>query len=214
MRQIHREGVVRSGALERAPPTTWHMHTHTICMPDRGDHSEIVTNILFNDSYWIGTLFEKIWNNDINGNAISRACRGYSYDRSAGKWKYVHKQIFAKGLFSSHCPMSTHGAGRLGETGAGTREPCLVQLGRAEQRSSSETLFAEECDARSPLRRDAVTLDAETRDAGITPPLSRMDGQHYQCACWELGTTWILYCWQNEKFQKSFSFIVPDSFTC
>ena len=63
-------------------------------------------------------------------------------------------------------------------------------------------------------RRDAVTLDAETRDAGITPPLSRMDGQHYQCACWELGTTWILYCWQNEKFQKSFSFIVPDSFTC
>ena len=101
----------------------------------------------------------------------------------------LHKQIFAKGLFSSHCPMSTHGAGRLGETGAGTREPCLVQLGRAEQRSSSETLFAEECDARSPLRRDAVTLDAETRDAGITPPLSRMDGQHYQCACWELGTT-------------------------
>ena len=126
----------------------------------------------------------------------------------------LHKQIFAKGLFSSHCPMSIHGAGRLGETGAGTREPCLVQLGRAEQRSSSETLFAEECDARSPLRRDAVTLDAETRDAGITPPLSRMDGQHYQCACWELGTTWILYCWQNEKFQKSFSFIVPDSFTC
>ena len=45
----------------------------------------------------------------------------------------LHKQIFAKGLFSSHCPMSTHGAGRLGETGAGTREPCLVQLGRAEQ---------------------------------------------------------------------------------
>ena len=82
------------------------------------------------------------------------------------------------------------------------------------ERSSSSTLFAEECDARSPLRRDAVTLDAETRDAGITPPLSRMDGQHYQCACWELGTTWILYCWQNEKFQKSFSFIVPDSFTC
>ena len=171
MRQIHREGVVvRSGALERAPPTTWHLHTHTICMPDR-------VNIL------------KLYQMSFSMNHI--ALKHFRPLSNVHPWRR-----------SPWRNCSRHAGAVFGAAGASGAVPphCL----RKNVTPGLRCVV-------TPWRE---TLDAETRDAGITPPLSRMDGQHYQCACWELGTTWILYCWQNEKFQKSFSFIVPDSFTC
>lgn len=104
----------REGATNHlAPAHSYNLHAR------QGEHSEIVPNVLFNESYCIKTFLPIV-----------------------------------------QCPPMAPVALEKLQPARGSRVWCSWG-----ERSSSSTLFAEECDARSPLRRDAVTRDARCRDA-------------------------------------------------